>query len=113
MKTLALAGLMTLSAVAGSIITLSLSQTSFAQDNKHWTQQHPAAQAQQGTTTTTTPHVTASGYTEYMVIKVEESRELLAQQVSNAMRDGWQTTGGVEILCPQYRKCALYQSVFR
>ena len=103
MKTLALAGLMTVSAIAGSAITLSLSQISFAQDDKHWTQQHPAGQAQPAQTSQTGQSATPGTrqHTQFKIIRVNGAKasEPFENAVSNAMADGWTPIGAYSAKC--------------
>jgi len=103
MKTYALAGLMTASAIVGSLITLSFSQASFAQDDKHWTQQHPAAQAQPAQTSQTGQSATPGTrqHTQFKIIRVNGAKasEPFENAVSNAMADGWTPIGAYSAKC--------------
>jgi len=118
MRTLALAGLMTTSAIMGSVLTLSLSQASFAQDDKpddrHWTEQRAAASA--------APHSSVPpssvlqkgpAYSEYKIVGVEKGNLAnLSIAVSNEMVDGWQPIGGAIISCGSW-DCNYFQSMVR
>jgi len=101
MKTLALAGLMTTSAIMGSVLTLSLSQASFAQDDKpddrHWTEQHPAGAAHaQQQATQLQAYANRQHYTEYMIISNTENRRgEFNSLIEAAMANGWVPQGGV------------------
>ena len=107
MKALALAGLMTVSAIAGSTITLSLSQTSFAQegqkDDGHWTQQHPAGQAQPAQTSQTGQSATPGTrqHTQFKIVRVNGAKASapFENAVSNAMADGWTPIGAYSAKC--------------
>jgi|GEM_PF-6624451 len=117
MKTLTLAGLMTLSAIAGSAITLSLSQVSFAQesqnDNRHWTQQHPAGQAHaQQQAAQLQAYANKQHFTEYTLVAAN-SRDELQTAVTNAMGDGWKPQGGVGAIGGSLGSKALYQAMVR
>ena len=124
MKTLALAGLVTISAIAGSAITLTLSQTSFAQDqqsdDKHWTQQHPAGQAaaqqqaaQGGQNAAAGTH-SVGQYTQYKIIRVNGAKTAAGFEnaVSNAMADGWFPVGNYRAACNAF-DCNYGQAVIR
>ncbi len=124
MKTLALAGLMTASAVMGSVLTLSLSQASFAQDTKpddrHWTEQradaNPAPQSSAAPQSNPAPgraSQKASAYTEYKVVGVDKGNLAnLSIAVSNEMIEGWQPVGGAIISCGSW-DCNYFQSMVR
>ena len=130
MKTLALAGFMTVSAVMGSALTLTLSQASFAQDDKpddrHWTQQrasaNPAPQSSPTLQSSPTPQSNpapssvsqkAPAYTEYKVVRVDKGNSAnLSIAVSNEMIDGWQPVGGIFLSCGNW-DCKYFQSMVR
>jgi len=109
MKTLTLAGLMTLSAIAGSAITLLFSQASFAQDNqnddRHWTQQQAAQTAQ---------NANRQQYTEYKIIRLKGQKRSqgFENMMTNALRDGWVPLGNFHAACNAF-DCNYSQAVMR
>ena len=108
MKTLALAGLMTVSAIMGSVLTLTLSQASFAQD----AQRAAANPAPQTGVAPSSIVQTSSAYTEYSFVGAD-SQAQMKERMAIAKADGWVPQGGVSVNSDIYNHLTYWQAVVR